>query len=309
MGSHAHVRVLGGPRGLAAAGAKRLAELESLWSRFVANSEISVLNRSQGTAVVVSEETFALFVAAIGGYESSGGLFDPSVHDALCDAGYDRSFEELFRSTPGGDESPDAARAPARAPGCSGIELNSAACTVTLAPGVRFDPGGIGKGLAADIVVGELVDAGAAGALVNVGGDLRCEGDSGDPFGWVISIEDAFDPEVELDRIAIRAGAVATSSCLTRRWDHGDGTFHHLLDPRTGAPAGNEIAAVSVIARDCTQAEVIAKAALLTGAGSGDAGHAAARAIETAQESGARALVTDADGWVHAGASFAEVRV
>jgi thiamine biosynthesis lipoprotein len=42
--------------------------------------------------------------------------------------------------------------------------------------GVTLDPGGIGKGLAADLTACLLTDSGACGALVNLGGDLRAVG-------------------------------------------------------------------------------------------------------------------------------------
>ena len=48
-----------------------------------------------------------------------------------------------------------------------------AADAVALPVGTGFDPGGIGKGLAADIVVDELVAEGAAGMCINLGGDVR----------------------------------------------------------------------------------------------------------------------------------------
>ena len=50
-------------------------------------------------------------------------------------------------------------------------------CTpVRLLDGVGFDPGGIGKGLAADLVATAAVDLGADGAMVSLGGDLRVAG-------------------------------------------------------------------------------------------------------------------------------------
>ena len=44
-----------------------------------------------------------------------------------------------------------------------------------LGANTTFDPGGIGKGFAADLLVSELLSSGARGALVSVGGDLGLE--------------------------------------------------------------------------------------------------------------------------------------
>ena len=54
-----------------------------------------------------------------------------------------------------------------------GIRIDALNHTVELPPGVGFDPGGIGKGLAADMVVEELMATGAEGACINVARDKK----------------------------------------------------------------------------------------------------------------------------------------
>ena len=58
-----------------------------------------------------------------------------------------------------------------------------------LPAGSGFDPGGIGKGLAADIVSAELLAAGARGACVNLGGDLRVTGEAPGGGTWTVAVE------------------------------------------------------------------------------------------------------------------------
>ncbi|MGO9197832.1 MAG: FAD:protein FMN transferase [Acidimicrobiales bacterium] len=60
---------------------------------------------------------------------------------------------------------------------------------VYLPPKVGIDSGGIGKGLAADVVVEELLQSGAAGVCVNLGGDLRAGGVPPDGSGWTIAVD------------------------------------------------------------------------------------------------------------------------
>ena len=64
---------------------------------------------------------------------------------------------------------------------------------VRLPPGVRIDLGGIGKGLAADLVSRGLVDRGARSALVSLGGDMRARGEVPDG-AWQIPVEHPLDP-------------------------------------------------------------------------------------------------------------------
>jgi thiamine biosynthesis lipoprotein len=146
--------------------------------------------------------------------------------------------------------------------------------TVELPLGVGFDPGGIGKGLAADMVVEELMDAGAGGACANIGGDLRVRGtppDSDPGSGWAIGVDSPVTAEC-VAVLGLADGGVATSSRLRRRWLAAGGKpSHHLIDPRTGRPADAGLAAVSVVAAHAWQAEMLSKAVFVKGATAGAA--------------------------------------
>ena len=85
--------------------------------------------------------------------------------------------------------------------------------------GVGFDPGGIGKGFAADLVLDELLAEGAGGACVNLGGDVRVGGLGPDGGDWTVTVEDPRDPAgPPLVTLLLADGAVATSSRCRRRW-------------------------------------------------------------------------------------------
>ena len=70
--------------------------------------------------------------------------------------------------------------------GCTDIEIDGR--EVRLPAGTGFDSGGIGKGLAADLVAVEVMAAGADGVCVNLGGDLRVLGTSSDG-SWTVAVE------------------------------------------------------------------------------------------------------------------------
>ena len=262
MGTQAHVVVVDGDVGLADLAAARLADLEQRWSRFLLDSEISRVNALSGRAVGVSPETVRLVAHAVHGWNATGGTFDPTVLSALCDAGYDRTFRRAVARS-AGLISPT----PHAAPGCGQITWDEVECTVTFPAGVRFDPGGIGKGRAADIVTEELIVAGAAGALVSVGGDVRVRGESPTGDAWDLAVDDASREGAELLRLGLLDGAIATSSRLQRRWTTRTGEAHHLIDPRTGSPATTPLVAVSAVAGEGWWAEIIAKAVLIGGLG------------------------------------------
>ena len=187
MGSDAHVVVVGAPNGMLEYAHARVAELEQHWSRFVESSDVCALRRNAGEWVAVSDDTVRLVELAVEGWRISGGGFDPLVLDAVERAGYDRSFDEIEACGTNPDGI-DVALPVALAPMATAIEV--ATGLVRLPPGCAFDPGGIGKGLAADKVVADLIGAGAAGACVNLGGDLRVAGRAPEGGDWTIAIED-----------------------------------------------------------------------------------------------------------------------
>jgi thiamine biosynthesis lipoprotein len=263
MGSEAHVVVVDGPASLVARARTRLGQLEASWSRFIPTSEISTCNDLAGTPVPVSAETALLIDTAIEGWHLSAGRFDPTVLGDVLRAGYEVTFERLHDPLDG----PRPA-APMLRQGCGEIEIErhfDGTAVITLRDGVGFDPGGVGKGLAADLVADELMAAGAGGACVNVGGDLAVRGLGPHGGGWTITIDGPGVDDAPLTSVALARGAVATSTTARRRWNTAGGTRHHLIDPLTGEPSTSDVAQVTVIAATAWSAEVLAKASLLRG--------------------------------------------
>jgi thiamine biosynthesis lipoprotein len=265
MGTDVEVIVVDGPDGAAAGAEARVEGLEARWSRFRPDSELSRLNQAAGTPAVVSLPTFRLVQRAVEAWSLTDHRFDPTVLPALEAAGYDRTFDDVP------SDGPDSPAPPGPAPGCAGIRLDPVVRAVTLPAGTRLDLGGIGKGYAADLVADELRQEGAAGACVNLGGDLHVSGlpPEGAP-AWVVAVEDPAGGD-GLGNLTLAAGGVATSTRLRRAWRRAGRVWHHLLDPATGRPAFEGLASVTVLAAETWWAEVLAKAAFLAGPDAGAA--------------------------------------
>ena len=260
MGTTGRVVVVGGRPSAGADAVARIADLERRWSRFRPDSELSRLNARAGRGpVVVSNETAGLVTHAVQASALTGGAFDPTVLAALIGLGYDAPFPKLPVDRLAGDHEP------APAPGCRDIHVDPAVPAVSLPDGVALDPGGIGKGLAADIVAEELLAGGADGALVDLGGDIRVAGRGPADGAWVIDVEDPRAPGRSLLHLAVRDAGVATSSRLRRRWRVRGQERHHLVDPRTGRSAETPFVTATVIAGTAWWSEALTKAVLVTG--------------------------------------------
>ena len=93
---------------------------------------------------------------------------------------------------------------------------------------------GIGLGRAADVVAEELLAAGATGACVNVGGDVRVAGLGPQSGTWTVAVEHPLDGG-DILTVALDEGAVATSTAVKCWSEAPDGAAHQLVDPVTGA--------------------------------------------------------------------------
>ncbi len=277
MGSDAVVVVVGGNAALADGAVARLADLERRWSRFLPDSELSRANARAGWTTAVSPETLALVERAELARARTGGRFDPTLLHEVVAAGYDRDLSLLAPPRPDSPAGPTPAlgatssraaalRAGAPRRGSTTVAVDHGASTVTVPAGSGFDPGGIGKGWAADLVVDELLGAGAAGACVSVGGDVRVAGPGPEGRPWRVEVEDPRDPDgPALRTLSLGDGAVATSSRVRRRWTRQDGSAaHHLIDPGTGRPAVTPVLSCTVVAAECWQAEALTKAAFVS---------------------------------------------
>jgi thiamine biosynthesis lipoprotein len=242
-GSACEVLVVDGSQTDVSALVAEVYAFEAQLTRFDPASELSRFNRAAGTRQPVSWLLKALLDACLKAFVLSDGLVNAAVHNAVVAAGYDRSIAEV-RIHPG-----PMAGNPIAVPQLPEI-LDVGPGWARISPGHAIDLGGVGKGWLADQLC-ERFD----NACVNLGGDLRALGDGPDGLGWVVGLGDGRS-------ISVRDGGVATSGTNNRSWPGG----HHLIDPRTGRPAGTGAMAVSVAGRDAFTAEVLAKSAVIVGA-------------------------------------------
>ena len=227
-------------------------------SRFRADSELVGVNRAQGARVRIGPLLAEAIGVALQAAEATGGLVDPTVGRTLRLAGYDATFRVVAAR--------DGATFRARfcpAAGWSVVELDTAASTVRLPPGIELDLGATAKALACDRAAAAAAHA-AGGALVAIGGDIAVAGET-PADGWPVRIAD--DHAAPLDApgptVAIEGGGLATSSTTVRRWRSGASELHHLIDPRTGRPASSPWRTVTVAARTCVDANVASTASFL----------------------------------------------
>ena len=247
MGSTLRLVVVGGDDSTLDALIERIEGLERLWSRFRHDSDINRLNRARGHFTRVAPETLRLVETMIAGHRATNGRFDPTLLVPVIEIGYDTSVD-------GRDATPAVELDLARRGVLAGIEVDHVNSTIRLPIGTALDAGGVGKGLAGDIVVEEFVGHRCLGLLVSLGGDVVVAGEAPESAGWTISI---LDPTAhhEIDRVHLARGAIATSSTEIRVFERG----HHLVDPDTLEATRSGVRSASVVAGSGAWAEMLTK--------------------------------------------------
>ncbi len=217
-----------------------LEDIDPVFNDWCDDSEIGRINAGGPGSVTVSGDLAEAFTIARRIGQITDGAFDVSVGPLR------RLWREAERSD----------RLPAdQAIGDALAAMGPDAWTVEgrilhlRRPGMRFDFGGLVKGMAVDRALWLLRSGGATAALVQVGGETGCFGVSPRHPTHVLGIPDPRDPEREWCRIRDPGtGLSGSTSGNYRNPITIAGTdYYHIFDPRTGRPIPVDTASVSVV--------------------------------------------------------------
>lgn len=136
---------------------------------------------------------------------------------------------------------------------------------------VEIDLNSIAKGYTVDLIAERLEALEISDYMVNIGGEIRCQGYNAKGERWSIAIETPYDGNMAMDsfekivRIADRA--VATSGNYRRYYLTESGEkVAHTIDPKTGRSAVSTLLSATVIAPTCAEADAAATMFMALGA-------------------------------------------
>jgi thiamine biosynthesis lipoprotein len=222
---------------LGVAVARQLADDERRMSRFAPGAELASANRAAANGPFpLSEKLFEELSMCRAHWVRTGGAFDITLG----------AVNDNLRLAKSGDA----------VSGWEHVDLDAARRTVSFArEGLRFDLGGIGKGIALAALGQLLRERGVAHAFVSFG-DSSILTIGSQPSGdhWPVGIRDRFDAALSLHTFGLSDRSVSTSGI--------DPTAPHLIDASThDMPGGRR--ALS-IACDCPiDAEVLSTALIV----------------------------------------------
>ena len=135
---------------------------------------------------------------------------------------------------------------------------------------MSLDLCGIAKGYAVDCVASLLHEQGHRDYLVEIGGELRGEGEKPDGSPWWVALEAPRGLNDTVEAIvALQGLGVATSGDYRRYFEHQGVRYAHSIDPRRGQPVANGVLSVTVLHRSCMRADALATALMVLGVDAG----------------------------------------
>ena len=255
-----------------------MADVARAANRFETDSDISRINAAGGHMVPVTGRTIALIDAALDAAAETGGVVDPTIGAHLLNAGYYVDIEDirnrLIRARRTDD---DLAQAD-----WTRVRVHHELGLVGVSATMRLDLGATAKAWTADTAAHDIADNLGTGVLVEIGGDVAVAGPKATP--WKILVSERHGKPGQ--DIGMTHGGLATSSTTERHWHTANGDQHHIIDPRTGAPAQGPWRTATVWAPSALEANTASTAAIVLGD----------EAVDYLDETGRTARLVDHDG-------------
>jgi len=136
-------------------------------------------------------------------------------------------------------------------------------------PNIKIDFNAIAQGYSVDMIGDFLLNQGIKNYLIDVGGEILASGAKLNEQDWVVGIERPSEnmlSERELfTAIKLQNMAMATSGNYRKYYIENGVKYSHTIDPQTGSPVSHSLLSVSVIAKNCAQADAYATAFMVMG--------------------------------------------
>jgi FAD:protein FMN transferase len=229
--------------------------IEAKYSRYRADSVVSLINAQQASVKVDDETAYLLnFAATL--HAQSGGLFD------ITSGVLRRAWR--FESDAGLPAQPLIDECCALI-GWPRVEWDATTQSIRLPlVGMQIDFGGFGKEYAADRAATLIRGAGIHRALVNLAGDVVVFSNSDEP--WTLGIQHPREPIGDaIKTVTMRNGALATSGDYERYLVLGGKRYCHILNPMHGWPSGFAARGEAWAQAPAQSVSVIAPNALVAG--------------------------------------------
>lgn len=235
---------------------REIYRLEKLFSVTKTDSDIARINAASGSAISVEPETYELVRRCKSFADETEGLFDISIYPVVKIWGFTTGQYRV----PSSEECQMAVKKV----DYKKIELLSGS-RVRIRLDMAIDLGAAAKGYLSQRIMTMCREQGVESAIVSLGGNVQTMGKKPDGTSYTVGITDPADGTGLFGTMQVEDQAVITSGIYQRNFEKEGQFYHHIMDKRTGMPAKNSLASVTVIADEGDRADALATALYVMG--------------------------------------------
>ena len=137
--------------------------------------------------------------------------------------------------------------------------------TITMPAGTEISFGAVAKGAMAERSKLILTDYGIESAFLSLGGNVQTVGTKPDGSLWRVGVQDPNNLSTHLGIVSIGEAALVTSGSYQRYFEADGKLYHHIIDPKTAAPAESGLQSVTIVCDSGTMADCLSTAMFILG--------------------------------------------
>ncbi len=233
-----------------------LFDIEKKLSKTISKSDIFILNRDKKARV--QDETYYILEKSKDYSRRSKGIFEPTIGGLV--SLWDIKADHSNRGLP---DPKEIERLLANLD-YEKIELG-ADNMVEIASEQSLDLGAVVKGYAADRARDILLENQVKSAIIDLGGNIYALGSKPSGEAWRIGIKDPAEKEDFLGILSVKDKSVVTSGDYERYFEYESKRYHHIIDPRTGYPADNDLRSVTIVSDSSMDGDAYSTIAFILG--------------------------------------------
>lgn len=235
-----------------------LKDIDSSMSSWLPVSLISRINNNE-KSVIVDQYFIDVFNKSIKVSEKTDGYFDVTVGPLVNSWGFGPTKKSILNTSK--------IDSLLQFVGYKMLKLEGKKIVKTK-PGIKMDFNAIAQGYTVDVLANYLQSKGIDNYLVELGGELRAKGKKGNE-DWKVGIdkpEEKATSERKLEAVVnLNNKALATSGNYRKFYEENGQKYSHIINPKTGYPAKQNLLSTTVIADDCMTADAYATAFMVMG--------------------------------------------
>lgn len=227
--------------------------LDSIWSASKKDSFVYKLNKDK--TADADKDTLSLLNTEKEIFTISEGAFDPTVYPVVEEWGF---ISKDFHV-------PDEAVIQKLLKNVDFDKVTIQGNKVSLEnKNASLDMGAAAKGYTSQKITDLFREKGVSSALVALGGNIQALGTKPDGSLWRIGIQDP-DSEGYIGVVDVADKAVVTSGGYQRFFEENGVTYHHIINPKTGYPAGSGLVSATIVSSNGTKADCLSTAVFVMG--------------------------------------------